>query len=97
MDLLLLLDRGVRIVIEVDGIHHYADGAKASTSKYADMVAEDRRLRLAGYELYRFGGAEFLDTEIVDGKYKIGPKSRQTATNFFLKLFDRHNVGNPKV
>jgi len=25
------------------------------------MAAEDRRLSLAGYELYRFGGAEFVD------------------------------------
>jgi hypothetical protein len=25
------------------------------------MVAEDRKLRLAGYEVYRFGGAEFVD------------------------------------
>lgn len=24
------------------------------------MVAEDRRLRLAGYEVYRFGGAELM-------------------------------------
>ena len=27
--------------------------------RYATMVSEDRRLRLAGYEVYRFGGAEF--------------------------------------
>ena len=25
------------------------------------MVSEDRRLRLAGYEVYRFGGAEFSE------------------------------------
>ncbi|MGW2892953.1 hypothetical protein ACWDDN_48215 [Streptomyces griseoruber] len=25
---------------------------------YTEMVAEDRRLRLAGYEIYRFGGWE---------------------------------------
>ncbi len=30
-----------------------------SSSRYATMVAEDRRLRLTGYEVYRFGGAEF--------------------------------------
>jgi hypothetical protein len=25
------------------------------------MIAEDRRLRLSGYEAYRFGGSEFVD------------------------------------
>lgn len=27
---------------------------------YADLVKEDRRLRLDGYELYRFGGYELV-------------------------------------
>jgi hypothetical protein len=27
---------------------------------YAEMVAEDRRLGLAGYEIYRFGGWELI-------------------------------------
>jgi hypothetical protein len=25
------------------------------------VIAEDRRLRLSGYEVYRFGDSEFLD------------------------------------
>lgn len=92
MDLLLLIERNVRIVIEVDGKQHYADGDKASTSKYADMVAEDRRLRLAGYELYRFGAAEFKDTTLSDGKYKIGSETKELAINFFQRLFEKHNI-----
>jgi very-short-patch-repair endonuclease len=48
------------VVIEVDGKQHYASGEKASPELYAQMVAEDRRLRLAGYEVYRFGGAELF-------------------------------------
>jgi len=32
-------------------------------SRYAEMVSEDRRLRLAGYEVFRFGGAELMDEE----------------------------------
>ena len=28
------------------------------------MVAEDRELRLRGYEVYRFGGAELTDTTV---------------------------------
>ncbi len=48
-----------RVVIEVDGRQHYADpDGTANTTLYAEMVAEDRRLRLAGYEVYRFGGKE---------------------------------------
>jgi hypothetical protein len=92
MDVLLLLDRNVRIVIEVDGKQHYADGEKASTAKYGAMVAEDRRLRLAGYELYRFGGAEFKDATLHAGKYTIGPMAKQVAINFFQQLFEKHHI-----
>ncbi|MEU8812576.1 hypothetical protein ACN6K5_001570 [Streptomyces violaceoruber] len=58
MDFLLLLPHGVRVVVEVDGKHHYAEGDEASPRLYAKMVAEDRALRLKGYEVYRFGGYE---------------------------------------
>jgi hypothetical protein len=44
MDLLLLLPRGVRIVLEVDGKQHYAEGDTASPKLYSDMVA-----RTGGY------------------------------------------------
>jgi hypothetical protein len=58
MDFLLLLPRRVRVVIEVDGKQHYADGETASPRLYADMLAEDRRPRLRGYEVFHFGGFE---------------------------------------
>jgi very-short-patch-repair endonuclease len=58
MDFLILLSSSDRIVIEVDGKHHYAEGDMASPKKYAEMVAADRKLRLDGYEVYRFGGYE---------------------------------------
>lgn len=58
MDFLLLLPHGVRIVVEVDGQHHYAEGSQASPRLYSKMAAEDRALRLKGYEVYRFGGHE---------------------------------------
>lgn len=92
MDLLLLIERNVRIVIEVDGKQHYADGDKASTTKYADMVAEDRRLRLAGYDLYRFGATEFKDVILSNGKYMIGAVAKQVAINFFQQLFEKHHI-----
>ena len=54
MDFLLLLPKRQRVVIEVDGQQHYADDdGYANTSQYAEMVREDRALRLAGYEVYR--------------------------------------------
>lgn len=60
MDFLLLFsDRG-RVVVEVDGQQHYATDGRASPRLYAEMVAEDRRLRLDGYEVYRFGSFELL-------------------------------------
>lgn len=62
MDFLLLLPGGVRIVIEVDGKHHYAREVPkgsgcwvAAPDLYSEMVAEDRALRLKGYEVFRFG------------------------------------------
>jgi hypothetical protein len=58
MDFLLLFPGRVRVVIEVDGKQHYAEGDVASPRLYSEMVAEDRRLRLQGYEVYRFGGFE---------------------------------------
>ena len=62
MDFLLLLPGHRRVVLELDGRQHYADEqGRADTGRYAEMVAEDRKLRLAGYEVYRFGGAEFVD------------------------------------
>lgn len=63
MDFLLLMPRGVRIVLEVDGKQHYSEGNKASPRLYSEMVAEDRALRLLGYEVYRFGGYELTEDE----------------------------------
>lgn len=99
MDFLMLLEQGVRIVIEIDGRHHYAapdpqasDRFIASAQRYAEMVAEDRRLRLAGYEVYRFGGHEFLDVDFE--QRKIGPLAQQCVVEFFDRLLARHGVLN---
>lgn len=58
MDFLLLFPHGARVVLEVDGQHHYAEGDRPSPRLYSKMVAEDRALRLKGYEVFRFGGYE---------------------------------------
>lgn len=62
MDFLMLLPGRQRIIIELDGSEHYSDKTgRADPKKYAEMMREDRRVRLAGYEVYRFGGQDFVD------------------------------------
>jgi very-short-patch-repair endonuclease len=62
MDFLLLLPHHRRVVLELDGIQHYADSTgRADPARCAGMAAADRELRLAGYEVYRFGGHELAD------------------------------------
>lgn len=80
MDFLLLPSDRRRVVIEVDGRHHYTEDAytdheKPSPRLYAEMAAEDRRIRLAGYEVFRFGAYELMQPE--------GPG---TARRFFTDL-----------
>ncbi|MHC2067593.1 AbiJ-related protein [Bremerella sp. T1] len=82
MDFLLLLPSSARVVIEVDGKHHYADGEKPSPKKYSEMISADRDLRLAGYEVYRFGGFEFMDDET----------GKELIIEFFQSLFQKHRV-----
>jgi very-short-patch-repair endonuclease len=78
MDFLLLFSDKRRVVIEVDGKQHYADGEKTSPHLYGRMVAGDRRLKLAGYEVFRFGGAELFGTD-----------SQQMVEEFFDQLANR--------
>lgn len=87
MDFLLMLDQGVRIVIEIDGRHHYGvadpnapERYIANAQRYAEMVAEDRRLRLMGYEVYRFGGHEFLNVDLE--QRKVGPQAQRVLRSF---------------
>jgi very-short-patch-repair endonuclease len=85
MDFLLLLPARRRVVLEVDGKHHYAtDDGQASPSRYATMVSEDRRLRLAGYQVYRFGGAELTNDE---------EHGKAVLEEFFTRLLDNPPAG----
>jgi hypothetical protein len=97
MDFLLMLDQGTRIVLEVDGRHHYAvqdstdrDLYIANAKRYAEMATEDRRLKLAGYEVYRFGGQEFMDVDPLS--WTVGPNAQQVIAAFFDRLLKKHGV-----
>ncbi len=81
MDFLFLLSDRIRIIIEIDGKQHYAEQDKASPKLYSEMVAEDRRLKLAGYEVYRFGGYELSQED-----------STEIVEQFLTNLFKRHNI-----
>jgi hypothetical protein len=81
MDFLLLLPGRQRVVLEVDGTHHFSENDRPSLKVYADMVSADRELRLAGYEVYRFGANELVSQ---------GAESK--ITDFFDKLFRLHRI-----
>ncbi len=86
-DFLMILRNAVRVIIEIDGIHHYAEkNGKASSVRYAKMVVEDRRIKNLGYEVYRFGGAEFLNLE----------HAYEAIIAFFENLFARYDI-RPKL
>ncbi|MFE9308149.1 hypothetical protein ACFYM5_10665 [Streptomyces sp. NPDC006706] len=84
MDFLLLLPHGQRVVFEVDGSQHYTrdDGQVPDSSKYAEMVAGDRDLKLRGYEVFRFGHDELRDFEY----------ARNLLWEFLPALFQRFDV-----
>jgi hypothetical protein len=86
IDFLLLLPQAVRIVLEVDGKQHYAEGDTASPRLYSEMVSADRRLRLRGYEVYRFGGYELAVAGAAD-----------MLRRFFDELLATYEVGSGEL
>lgn len=81
MDFLLLLPRRERVVLEIDGVQHYSQDGAPSPELYAAMVAENRALRLARYEVYRFGGQELANQ---------GPATVAKLNGFFDQLLALH-------
>lgn len=82
MDFLMLLPGGIQIVFEVDGQQHYSQNGRAVPALYAEMVKDDRTLRLNGYEVYRFGGYEFWNET----------NAKKMICEFFDKLFERYGI-----
>jgi hypothetical protein len=82
MDFLLLLPHGHRVVLEVDGATHYSTDGHPDAAVYADGVRADRELKLARYEVFRFGATELQHPGSAD------PMLRQ----FFADLFRQFDV-----
>jgi very-short-patch-repair endonuclease len=68
-------------VIEVDGVQHYLESGRPSTTLYAEMVEADRQLKLCGYEVYRFGGGELQ-----------GERGKDAVRSFFGRLFEKYDI-----
>ena len=80
MDFLLFLPHHKYVVMEIDGKQHYSQNNVAAPNLYAEMVAEDRKLKFKGYEIYRFGGYEFISRAKAEGLIQ----------EFFETLFQLH-------
>ena len=82
MDFLMLLPSYKRIIFEIDGSQHYSIEGKASPELYSKMVEDDRKLKLYGYDVFRFGGYEFKEEQ----------NCREAMEDFFSKLFKFYNI-----
>jgi hypothetical protein len=83
MDFLLLTPNHHRIVVEVAGISHYTDEReRPSPTRYAQNAQLDRDMRLRGYEVFRFGGAELQSDE----------QAAPMLADFFAAVFDRYGI-----
>ncbi|RSE35119.1 hypothetical protein [Acinetobacter junii] len=88
IDFLMILPNLKRVIIEIDGKHHYArEDGRADTKRYAEMVKVDRDLRLRGYEVYRFGGAEFYNDQNTPEDNAVS-----VVKDFFTALFKQHEI-----
>ncbi len=95
MDFLLLLPRGHRVVLEVDGMHHYAPGGRPDPAAYATSMRADRELKLSGYEVFRFGAAELDVGE--PPRDEDRRRAREMLQRFFEDLFRCFSVPIPRV
>lgn len=88
MDFLMIFSETQRVVIEIDGVQHYAEYIKgngkhyASVDRYAGMVSAHREMTLAGYDVYRFGGKELYNAS----------EGKRIIKRFFEMLFEKYQI-----
>lgn len=89
MDFLMIFSHRDRIVIEIDGKQHYAEGSTASPKLYSQMVRAHREMSLYGYDVYRFGGYEFFGA---DTDETVKNNVLENLKQFFVRLFDKYGI-----
>lgn len=89
MDFLMIFSHKDRIVIEIDGKQHYTEGTTASPSLYSEMVRAHREMSLLGYDVYRFGGYEFMGA---DADETVKKKVLDNIKQFFVRLFCKYGI-----
>lgn len=78
MDFLILFSSSKRVVIEIDGKHHYSIGDTSSPKIYSEMVKLDRELKFLNYDVYRLGGFEMTNN------------MKEVTITFFDNLFEKY-------
>lgn len=91
MDFLIILSHRDRVVIEIDGKQHYAEGEIASPRLYSEMVRAHREMSLLGYDVYRFGAYEFVNA---DRDEEVKTRLLENMKRFFIRLFKKYGVLN---
>lgn len=89
MDFLIIFSHKDRVVIEIDGKHHYAEGSVASPKLYSEMVRAQREMSLFGYDVYRFGGYEFMGA---DSDRDVKSQLIENLKAFFMRLFYKYGI-----
>jgi len=89
MDFLMIFSHQNRVVIEIDGKQHYAEGNTASPKLYSEMVRAQREMSLYGYDVYRFGGYEFMGA---DSDENLKKQVLESLKTFFVRLFYKYGV-----
>lgn len=96
MDFMMVISTNQRIVIEIDGIQHYAEDSTApgtqfkryaSAQRYAEMMKAHREMVLVGYDVYRFGGRELWVNDANTEESIL-----DMVSGFFDALFEKYGV-----
>ncbi len=92
MDFMVIPNKNTKIVIEIDGIEHYSyknpDNINvASTRLYAEQMKSDRKLKLKGYTIFRFGGHEFKGTFKDEFKDEVKESLKAEMQKIFRNYF----------
>lgn len=95
MDFMFVISREHRVVVEIDGIQHYADDKNisgtyykcADVNRYAQMMKAHREMVLDGYDVYRIGGKELYVGS--DGNEE---PAKQVVFEFLEGLFKKYRV-----